>query len=1118
MNPTAVHQKVGKIMKLNADIVALSETSATHAVQSQVNKDLVGCGFHAFWSATVSSKKFSSDNRPSLRGEALGSALFTHLPSRKPRSGFTDMLWETQRISMAIVRLGGREVLFISVYGFANRYREGKKPNDLLSASLIPVITEVGLPFCILGDFNEPPGRLPSFQFFRDMGGWEAFTWYQAKTGILLPATCAGSTRNDTAIIHPWLLQFVHSMEVSSDVVFEPHSPLCMTFKFEDSQINSFTWNLPKSWAPYCPDATIIHEEYEPVDFNALEQQYRQQKTGFIDAAFLTWSRAVESAVDKALVRAHVSDPQRHVKPGLHASFKGRCCFEKKFVEVAQSRVKSDRHGGYTPPSEVFTLRSRLKVRQVRRLKSLVRRLKSLDSTFGQHGYREDGMMAAQKEWDAILSAKGYGNKWSNWILAFDAVAYLPMTVPDVETIDLVTQITEHDCNCACVEESRCRRNRFRASIQFDQEHDFSKLSYKIVKAKKTLQLCDVPIQRKVGAKLMRSRVGATALWLDEIIHIPSHSSLQFNDATLEFLEQQGQKIFFRHVSGRLGPTGTLCATFHAVTDGEILHEFEKFWKPYWQRDERQEQFQDETWEPFMRKMEQGFLPKFPAISMDMDNTKAWMALIRKLPANKAVGPCGWSNEELKSLPEICIADLVRIFNFAMVYGLSSNMMMAKTILLSKKECPQSMHDARPVTILSCLYRLFGKMIFKTVAHVWKNYFPAAISGGLPGRGVKEIAYTQKRAIEDALNGGLTCGGYSLDLIKAYNTFGRFAVAQIMIHLGVPYIMVMSWIDSLDKMVRYPTLNGQVGDGIQSTTGVPEGCSISVLAMLATSAFFYYGMCEHVMPFAYADNWSWLTRQQRAHVLAFECVKQLTDVLRLRIDHAKSWHWGTTKEFRKFCADNLTIEDGEIIVKTAVKDLGEIVHYNKSLSLGFVKEKIQESNARINRIESIPCSLQKKALMIQTSVYPMAFYSADTVYVGQHHFTTMRRAITHALVGNWHNASSVIACCGISRFLPRPFCVCFMSLCSNSSTFGQCGFWNGRGHNQLCGTVQWMSSIWSGRSIKMLSQSGWLGAWQFRYGFRTWITSLQYFDRFDQEDSQHLRGYVGTSCDYYDVA
>ena len=223
----------------------------------------------------------------------------------------------------------------------------------------------------------------------------------------------------------------------------------------------------------FVPDVAAIHDVYEPVDFHTLEQQYSQNKSDLVDAAFLTWSRAVESAVDKALARAHARDPQRHVKSGLNASFRGRCCFEKKFTEVTQARVKSDRHGGYTPPSEVFTLRSRLKVRQVRRLKSLVRRLKSLDLSPGQQDYKEDGMMAAQREWNAILNAKGYGNKWSNWILAFDVVAYLPTTVPDVETIDLVSQITEHDCNCACVEESRCRRNKFRASIQFDQEHDF---------------------------------------------------------------------------------------------------------------------------------------------------------------------------------------------------------------------------------------------------------------------------------------------------------------------------------------------------------------------------------------------------------------------------------------------------------------------------------------------------------------------------------------------------------------------------------------------------------------------------------------------------------------------
>lgn len=946
----------------------------------------------------------------------------TCLPSRKPRSGFSDMLWETQRVSMAIIRIGGVEILFISIYGFANRYREGKRPNDLLLASLIPVVTEIGLPFCILGDFNEPPSKMPSFQFFRDMGAREAFEWYHAMSGILLPATCAGSTRNDTAILHPWLLQHVHSMSVSSDVVFEPHSPLCIDLKINDDCEKHVRWNLPKSWASFAPDVNLIHDTYTPVDFESIALKFPTDSCKQLDAAFATWSDAVENAVDKALYLAHCHDPVRNVTASLHSSYKGRCSFEKKFQKPQKPFVKSDRHGGYMPPSEVFTLKSRLKVRQVRRLRSLMRRLKSLEFLSpslqsGHHGY-----ISAMKEWKAILAAKGYGNKWSNWILAFEAVGYLPTGLPEADILELVTQITEHDCNCACIEESRCRRDRFRATIQFDNEFDFSKLSYRIVRAKKTPVLSDVPVCRKTTARLLRSTIGATALQMDELIHIPKYAVVMFNDAKLEFLRQHERKVFFRHIEGRLESSGELCVTFHAVTDGEVLNEFERFWKPFWQRDRQEEQFESDAWQEFSNFLESGPLPKLPAIAMDLDDIDMWMKLIKKLPSNKAVGPCGWSNEELKCLPRCCVNDLIVIFSWVLKKGFTPSMMMAKTILLSKKDVPLSMHDARPVTILSCLYRLFGKMIFKLVSRTWMGFFPSPISGGLPGRGVKEIAFVQKRQIEDALQLGLTRGGYSLDLVKAYNTFGRFAVACIMKHLGVPDIIVDAWILSLDRMVRYPTLNGTVGDAITSTTGVPEGCSISVIAMLGTSAFYYYNLYnQHVQPFAYADNWSWLTQNQRAHLVAIDMVKRVTHLLRLQIDHAKSWHWGTTREFRKFCIEGIPPDGHEIIVKTMVKDLGEIVHYNKSMSLGFVKEKIQDAIARVNRIENLPCSLQRKALMIQTSVFPMAFYSADTVYIGLHHFTAVRRAITHALVGNWHSASPFVACCGLGKFMQDPF-------------------------------------------------------------------------------------------------
>ena len=86
--------------------------------------------------------------------------------------------------------------------------------------------------------------------------------------------------------------------------------------------------------------------------------------------------------------------------------------------------------------------------------------------------------------------------------------------------------------------------------------------------------------------------------------------------------------------------------------------------------------------------------------------------IIGKLPKAKAVGPCGWSNDEIKALPETCIRDLIKIFGAVLSTGFGPGMMMAKTVLLSIVHIPLSMHHARPIAILSCLCRLLGKFVF----------------------------------------------------------------------------------------------------------------------------------------------------------------------------------------------------------------------------------------------------------------------------------------------------------------------------------------------------------------------------------------------------------------------
>ena len=115
----------------------------------------------------------------------------------------------------------------------------------------------------------------------------------------------------------------------------------------------------------------------------------------------------------------------------------------------------------------------------------------------------------------------------------------------------------------------------------------------------------------------------------------------------------------------------------------------------------------------------------------------------------------------------------------------------------------------------------------------------------------------------------------------------------------------------------------------------------------------------------------------------------------------------------------------DVAVLSCVKDLGELVHYNRSISLGHIKEMIEEGIHRIQRIEWLPCDLHRKALFIQTyidqNIWPFALYSCDTTYIGQKHFDKLRRATVNTLVGHWHNASPMLACNFLSKFLMDPF-------------------------------------------------------------------------------------------------
>ena len=976
-------------MDLKADLYCISETSATVITQTQVTKSLFEV---------------------------------TKLNARVPRFQIPQALTDSLRFSCCIIHIKQRDVLIIAFYCFpgATRNQNNVRMNDLLLSFVWDVIQNVGLPFIVAGDFNERPDSLPIFNAFRQIGAIEVHQWYQNKYGCQLPATCREATRNDTAIIHPWIAQFLQHAKVHTDLRSGDHSPLTFDFDFDAPLQHGFTWKLPQCWAQYAPPPQEI-----AYHFKNLSQKFVYTpicSSDDVTNSLTTWSARVEESIHLALQHSHRKDPVLHPWNGLPGKFRGRCQKPDCKQDAPPTSVGGDRPGGYNPPCEIFSVLPKLKVRQVRRLTSLLRNIKACPID------KPHRVADLQLEWDKIRRAQGYGKSWEHWILGFEALPYLPIQLPELDILDTAIAITRIDCDYCCKHEYTLRQKSFKYRMKLDKDQDFSKLTHKLMKDVKTPFLQEIPAQHCATATLCRSVKGLSRIKIqaDNIPTFTLNAKATFGDAEILLLQQDRCDITFQHVAGKVPTKGLLCQKYVACSDPEFFDEFRKFWSPYWLRDDMDEQFNSQSFQDFSHEVAAIPMPNFPKIRIPLNDVSLWMDAIANLKSGKAIGICAWRHEELKALPEICVQKLANIFNDALDYQIDGHLMQARTHLLPTCDNPESMNQVRPIAIISSLFRLFGKVVFKAVTKSWSPILPWNVMGGLPGNGVKDLAIYQKLIIEEHVKDHKQLGGYSLDIVKAFNSFGRSIMHHALARLGVPVRISGFWVRCLSRLLRRPEIYGRLGPALPCATGAPEGDCISVLAMIALSSIFYFKVVHvssHVEPFAYADNWSWMTSDQRSHFKAMIAVLNLASSLKVTINFSKSWRWGTTKEFRNF-SETLQLlfpsEQDTIVTQLHVKDLGESVAYGRKVPVDFVRSRVEVASQRIRRLRHLPCSLPDKCLKIQTAAWPAALYAADTMYLRQKHFHDLRKATVHALIGPKIFANAWLAVASLSKYISDP--------------------------------------------------------------------------------------------------
>lgn len=121
INPTSIASKKDLLLSLDADVVAMAETSATSFVQHEFTTSLKGSPFSVWWGIPVDDKFKSTPihhDKPSRRGEALGTAILSKLSSRSSRIAESGALRQSGRFTACVCNFGFLEVLVIAVYFF----------------------------------------------------------------------------------------------------------------------------------------------------------------------------------------------------------------------------------------------------------------------------------------------------------------------------------------------------------------------------------------------------------------------------------------------------------------------------------------------------------------------------------------------------------------------------------------------------------------------------------------------------------------------------------------------------------------------------------------------------------------------------------------------------------------------------------------------------------------------------------------------------------------------------------------------------------------------------------------------------------------------------------------
>lgn len=462
----------------------------------------------------------------------------------------------------------------------------------------------------------------------------------------------------------------------------------------------------------------------------------------------------------------------------------------------------------------------------------------------------------------------------------------------------------------------------------------------------------------------------------------------------------EADKIWVEAVDG-VTPGDSIVQPSHVGSLDELFRAFQDQWRSRWIR---HSQVPAERWQVILDFARQHLRPvRAPALDLSPALLKA---VVRSKKASAATGLDGVSRKDLLSLDSNGIASLLSLYRRASHTGQWPPQVLHGAVKsLAKCDLPSSPNHFRPVTVFSMIYRTWSS----AQARFWLASLNDALNpfllGNRPGKQATDVWRGLLDLLESSRLEGSIASGLILDLEKAFNTLPRRPTLEAAALLGVSMDVLQAWSGALSHMARHFHVRGSYSDALMSDCGLPEGCGLSCLGMVAVNELFHLWISksqELATAVTYVDNWEILLQDPGRITSSFQRVVDFSELMDLTLDSKKTVAWANDADTRRL------FRSQGFQVALSVRELGAQVTFSAQIRNSTIVEKIRGLLDFWQKLRIAHGTYQQKLRLITTAAWPRALHGISSCYLGRKHWVSLRAACVRALKLDKPGSNSVL--------------------------------------------------------------------------------------------------------------